>query len=105
MQTHYNTTNLSGELLVRSQRKAKTQNEIVLRFFEMNAGKAFTPCEVHSRIGLKCPLTSVRRAITTLTEEGSLIKTSNQREGVYGVLTYTWMLSVVVGENNQVLMF
>ena len=39
---------------------------------------------VLSMTGLKCPLTSIRRAMTNLSNEGKLIKTDVKIEGMYG---------------------
>jgi hypothetical protein len=50
---------------------------------------------MHTKIeyyGRKIPLTSVRRAISTLTREGVLKKTDKQRTGYYGKREYMWRL-------------
>ena len=92
--SYFNTTNESGTDLSTSEKKAKRQDEYILDFFKYNALREFTPSEIHSNIPElhHAPLTSVRRAITNLTDNGLLIKTIHQREGLYGKKTFTWKL-------------
>ena len=47
---------------------------------------------VLSMTGLKCPLPSIRRAMTNLSNEGKLIKTDVKMEGMYGKLEHLWCL-------------
>lgn len=73
---------------------ALTQTEKILRFFEANPAKEFTPCEVWQAVGYAdMLLTSIRRSISNLTKAGDLIKTTNRKAGIYGELNYTWRLS------------
>lgn len=89
--THYfNTTHESGEVLDLGKEKAKAQDQLILNFFKEHAGKEFTHVEVHRKMKLKCPITSVYRAIATLTAKEELIKTNNKRPGTYGRPNYTW---------------
>ena len=39
------------------------------------------------------PITSIRRAITTLTKRGYLIKSDEMKKGLYGVSEYVWRLN------------
>ena len=39
---------------------------------------------VLSESGLNCPITSIRRAITDLTNLGKIVKTNRQVRGMYG---------------------
>ena len=40
-----------------------------------------------------CPITSVRRAISNLTKDHKLEKSSKQKLGKYGKLNHTWHLA------------
>lgn len=90
--SHYNTTHLTGKDLEKAIQAAVTQEERIMVLFNSTPGNSYTPCEVHSLIKSMSPITSIRRGITNLTNAGKLIKTSEQRLGIYGVLNYTWAL-------------
>ncbi len=92
---YFNTLPLSGEKLQTAKNKAQGQNELILEFFVNNAYIDFTPTQIFLLFGSKWPLTSVRRAITTLTESGFLEKTSNMRKGMYGEMNHTWRLKPI----------
>jgi Fe2+ or Zn2+ uptake regulation protein len=89
----YNTIHENGQELRESKAKVRKQEEIVLQFFQYHRRGNFTPDEVHGVVLQKAPLTSIRRAITNLTDQGKLIKTDEMRAGVYGKLTHTWELA------------
>jgi hypothetical protein len=87
----YNTTNLSDPYLKECQIRNGSQNWIVLNFFQENPGISFTPFQVKLYTGLiRVPITSIRRAITTLTNLGFLVKTNTMREGELGAKNNTW---------------
>tara|TARA_R100000781_G_C4079542_1_gene127229 strand:+ start:1993 stop:2301 length:309 start_codon:yes stop_codon:yes gene_type:complete len=89
--SYYNTTNLKGYDLKEARRKTNTQEDRILTFFEKNADKAFSPEEIQTYCMMaNRPLTSVRRAITNLTKEGYLRKTSHMKQGNYGKPVHTW---------------
>ena len=59
-------------------------------FFKGNPEGNFTPFEVQKHANLQTyPITSIRRAINTLTGAGLLIKTNIMREGEYGAMNHT----------------
>jgi hypothetical protein len=88
----HDTLHLPGEELRHADKTCKRQEEVVLKCFNQSPHRTLTPAEVHLMIGQQWPLTSVRRAITNLTKEGKLIKTSEQRKGIYGMLNNCWKL-------------
>jgi len=89
--SYYNTTHLTGFELKESRRKANTQEDRILTFFEKNADKAFSPEEIQTYCMMaNRPLTSVRRAITNLTKEGYLRKTPHMKPGNYSKPVHTW---------------
>lgn len=90
---YYNTTNLHNPELKECQEKAKTQDEIVLAFFQKYEGSNWSPDEVHRYLKLpRVPLTSIRRAISNLEHSGRLVKTGNQRIGSFGRKTNCWKI-------------
>lgn len=91
--TYHNTTNLSGQQLVRAERKSMSVEKKVLRFFRANPSKDFTPYEVWSALNIPNPVTSVRRAMTNLTlYDKELVQLEKKRPGIYGAYNYCWKL-------------
>ena len=88
----YNTINIKGAELKQARNKTSRQKDKVLQFFKNNPASNYTPFDVHRILGLNCPVTSIRRAITDLTEQGELVKTDQQRRGEYGTKNYCWRL-------------
>jgi len=89
--SYYNTTNEKGETLKRNKRKGKRQDEKLLEWFTNY--QYGTPSQAHACMP-NSPLTSVRRAISSLTEKGLLVKTDKKRVGPYGRHEYIWKLAV-----------
>lgn len=88
---YYNTTKESGEKLKEYQAKELTQKEKITRHFLKNKGKEFTPSEVWQKLfDIFTPITSIRRSITDLTGEGILVKTENQKKGIFGRNEHCW---------------
>jgi len=99
MQNFYNTIHQSGTDLLTSQKKAKSQDEIILAYFEKYPTHEFSPPQIQEALSLyTTPITSVRRSITTLTNDGKLIKTKNQVKGIYNKPNYTGKLLVKEGQ-------
>jgi len=93
---YFNTTNLSGSELKERKIKAGSQNAEVLNFFTLFHYKSFTAAEVFRYFemqGRTWPLTSVRRAITTLMNEGFLEPTNEMRIGLYGAKNICYKLN------------
>ena len=71
----YNTNNQSGNDLEDSKQAAIKQNEIIYDYFVKNKGKMFTAREIWTNcFNRSIQLTSVRRAITTLSNRTELFK-------------------------------
>jgi Fe2+ or Zn2+ uptake regulation protein len=91
--SYYNTNNETGAILEQSKAKASTQEDLIHLFFIENRGLTFSPDAVHMALfGFNVPLTSVRRAMTNLTEAGFLEKTAEMSKGQYGKMVHTWKL-------------
>lgn len=96
MSNFYNTIEASGQSLIDFEASNQTSSEKVLAFFERHKGQSFTPFEVAKELS-QYPITSIRRAITDLTNQNKLIKNDKeqQRTGQYGKPNYTWTLNSV----------
>ena len=96
MKPYYNTVPVDVKLLREYVEKAANQQEAILEIFELK-GCALGPSEVwefyRHALGKDTPLTSIRRAITNLTEVGKLEKTAVTRIGPYGRHENLWRLN------------
>ena len=92
MSGYWNTTSLSGESLREAIRAADKQDDAILTIYQ-NARGPLSPSDVWAqceRAGKSWPLTSVRRAITTLTDVGALVRLDAQKAGIYGRPEFLW---------------
>lgn len=94
---YFNTTETTGSQLNEYTAKACNQNDLIMTYFEDHPGK-HTPSQVQQAVLPGAPITSVRRAITTLTDHGKLRKTTEQITGPYGRPEYLWKLPTTQGE-------
>ena len=89
--SYYNTTNEKGFDLEKSHEKARNQEEIIYSFF-LTYGKPLSPSQVLKKLNLECPITSIRRALTNLTNQDKIIKTDVKVVGLYGKKEHLWRL-------------
>ena len=99
---YYNTNNEIGTELMKSQEKAKSQDELVLIFFKNHDQLGVTPERVlrHFQIleplssdkWAKTPLTSIRRSFSNLHKRGLIEKTGRKIEGDFGKQINVWKL-------------
>jgi Fe2+ or Zn2+ uptake regulation protein len=91
--SYYNTNKETGNTLSNSRYRAKSQEEIILSIFR--EGDLLSPDEVLNICNTENNylLTSIRRALTNLTNKGLLIKNNVFKIGGYGKKTHTWSLS------------
>ena len=85
---YYNTNKERGSKLRSSRAKVNKQEKVILNVF--NGSNKLSPEEVLRFSGLNAPLTSIRRAITNLTDKGLLRKTDTMKKGMYGKMVHTW---------------
>lgn len=96
--TFHNTTGEIGIQLEAFTKVAKTQDEVVLKFFNSNKGIGYSPSKLHeyliaySLIDNATPLTSIRRSLTNLTVAGKLVKTQQKVISKYNRPEYIWKL-------------
>lgn len=94
--SYYNTNKESGKTLINSNTKASKQELKVLKFFEARENsERFSPEDILDEVdfGRSVPITSVRRAITNLTNAGYLKKTSITKQGKFGKQIHTWQIN------------
>ena len=77
-----------------------TQNAKILQIFREYPDRMFTPFDIYRHyrnIGYEynTPITSIRRAITTLTDMGYLEKCADTRAGEYGEKNHLWRLKKI----------
>jgi len=92
---YHNSLNHEGETLRSYEQKAMSQDEKILDFFKNTPLTRcdWTPSLINSYVLPNAPLTSVRRSMNTLTKQGKLIKTDEQRMGPYGRPETVWRLA------------
>jgi hypothetical protein len=101
---YYNTTNLAGGALKKAKNKTLTQKERVLSIFQfrkladlkigLNRG-LLSPSQCWKIYQLeygRTPITSIRRSITDLTNDGYLEKTGFKSLGEFGRPEYNWQI-------------
>jgi len=95
MTSFFNTIGLSGEQLGSAEAQAKTQEQKVAQFIRENSREWHTPTSVWRELFRESiPLTSVRRAMTNLTDAGELAKSSHATfSGLYGKPQHAWRYS------------
>lgn len=93
MGLYFNTTD-ELEKLPEYIGKAKTQNERVLQILK-EVNTHITPFECLAYYELKypiVPITSIRRALTTLVEQGLAEKVDVKKQGIFGRKNMQWRL-------------
>ena len=97
-QMYYNTTREEGVQLKLNIEKAHNQKHKVLSVFQKNPTQNYCADDIirvlteRDEINTNTPLTSIRRAITDLTNDDYIVKTDKRVMGSAGRKTYTWRL-------------
>jgi hypothetical protein len=97
MQTNfYNSTNETGKTLEKYSATALSQQERIYNYMKDHEGVGFSPSQILAAVfkGEGVPITSVRRAMTTLSSDSSsslIFKTDIKYIGPMGRPEYTWM--------------
>jgi predicted ArsR family transcriptional regulator len=90
--TYFNTTQEVGRELHEWEAKAKSQEDLILVYFQARGGE-WSPSQILQRVfSGRIPITSVRRAMTNLTDQGQLFKTDHKCRGSFGRPEYLWRL-------------
>lgn len=85
---YFNTTNLAGDDLTERRKRAAAQEDAVLALYRKHG--TLGPWQAWELTGQQWPITSVRRAINTLTRRGKLVKLSDYRMGPEGAREHLW---------------
>lgn len=99
-QAYFNTTHLTGEALEAARRDARKQDVLVLSILRGQIGP-MTPSEVWragAEAGSDWLLTSVRRSMNTLTQDGLLRKMDAYKPGPYGRPERLWCVIERTGQ-------
>ena len=86
----YNTINEVTNTLVASNQTTRTQEKVILDCFK-SAQEPLSPSMVHFLTKLKCPITSIRRAMSDLSKDGKLVKLEQFTIGKFGKKEHLWM--------------
>ena len=97
MKDYFNTNNESGEDLSSSRGKAMSQQDFILDSIRSHPTRTFSPHDLEW-LCPDSPITSIRRAISNLTEAGYLEKTDKMVMGPYGKKVHTWRLKTKDGQ-------
>ena len=89
--TFYQTIDQTGSALKESNKKVKRQEDLIYSLF-VKRNRPLSPSMVLSESGMNCPITSIRRAMTDLTNSGRIVKTDRQVKGIYGKAEHLWEL-------------
>jgi len=93
-QEFYNTTGENKSVVEKTEASNSKQENLILSLFINHPFEEYTPFEVSKYLNLpNVPITSVRRAITNLTQKGFLFKTENKKQGDYGKINFCWRLA------------
>ena len=94
---YYNTTNLTGEELYEEIANSLTQEQLILHIYntdleniDQGLGPEVVRWTCEEFYNKDWPITSIRRAINTLTKAGKLTKTNELRRGRYGKKEHVW---------------
>ena len=90
---YYNTTNETGKLLQTYVDIAKCQNDAI-RYILINNPCGLTPFDIQEYWMKSTPITSIRRSLNTLVNEGVLVKSNEKRLGKLGRLNHVWKLNI-----------
>lgn len=91
MTPFYNTNQESLDEASDSSAKAAKQSDVILGLFEMTK-TPMSPSMVYKALGREWPITSIRRAMTNLTDDGDIVKTQKTTKGIYGKKEHLWAL-------------
>ena len=93
---YFNTNNINGNELLKAINSAKNQNETVYNIFKI-LDREISPTQLEDiylkYTGKRIPRSSVARSLSTLTDDGRLIKTEKQILSRYNRKEYLWKVN------------
>ena len=105
---YYNTTNETGKALIDHKATTLTQNELIYHLMMLKP-QGYTPSDLFNHLAKEWnsdgvsswPITSIRRALSTLTDAGKLTKTNKLRKGMYGKKEHIWRINPPFNETKK----
>lgn len=94
MKSFFNTNKTEGAELVNRIEKCHNQEQVVLALFEEYPRMTASEClnkYIQYKRDYRTPITSIRRAITVLTNKGILLKSEDTRIGDYGAKEHYYL--------------
>ena len=94
--TYYNTVDERGPQLRSSWIQTAKQEELIYQIFVWNPEQGFSPEDIELRcldLSKTWQITSIGRAINTLTKAGKLTKTDELQKSSYGKNAHIWRLN------------
>lgn len=92
--TYYATTSVDARQRRAYRNAAAGQEAAILNYFRaQGAGYAASPERIQANVLPSAPITSVRRAMTNLTQRGELVRQPRTIEGLYGRPVHLWALA------------
>ncbi len=88
----HNTIELTGHALTQAESKARSQQDFFMQYFKCYPDAWKTPFEIQKDVLPNAPITSVRRAMTNLTDAEKLRKTHVKIIEKHGALNHKWRL-------------
>lgn len=88
---YYNTTDEHGKALQKFRRKALSQEAKITEYMENRPDRAFSPYQIRDGLfDANTPVTSIRRAMTNLTNDGVLNKLPIKVQSRHGRRCHLW---------------
>lgn len=88
---YYNTTHEEQSVADAELRNCNRQEASILILFRERPSDLLSPWDV--AVHVPFPITSVRRAISDMSDRGLLVKTTTKKQGPYGKSSYCWRLA------------
>ena len=91
---HYNTTSATGAQLELYRTSNEAQDQRILKYMRQRPTTGFSPEQIKDIVFRHnhTPLTSIRRALSTLTKNGYLVKLEDKRWTSYGRQAHLWQI-------------
>jgi hypothetical protein len=105
---YYNTNHESGTRLATRIRRNMAQDKAILEWArQQEYGRLFTPFDVQRELMPSTPITSIRRALHTLTKKNFLEKTESMVIEQHDSKNHQWRLKQqrIIEDNGQMRMF
>ncbi len=100
----YNTNQESFKEVFDSSIKTANQSDVIFKLLQ-TANTPMSPSMIYKILGQKWPITSIRRAITNLTDKGKIVKTQKTTKGIYGKKEHLWSLPKKPQNAKQIALF